>query len=184
MRIGLHNADNGRYPNLALMKLSAYHKAKGNDVEIFFPLMRYDIVYSSKVFTFTPDEITPTMTIKGGTGYGSINPLQDEIEHACPDYDLYGLDYSMGFLTRGCNRKCEWCVVPEKEGQAHEHADIEEFLRHGEVVLMDNNVLQVDHGIRQIEKISQLGVKVDFNQGLDSRLIDDTTAKLLSTVKW
>ena len=110
--------------------------------------------------------------------------MPDHIEHICPDYSLYNLDYSLGFLTRGCIRKCSFCIVHKKEGHIKAHADIQEFLRHDKAVLMDNNVLACDHGIKQIEKIIRLGVKVDFNQGLDARLIDDSMAKLLSKVKW
>ncbi|GAG76488.1 unnamed protein product, partial [marine sediment metagenome] len=80
--------------------------------------------------------------------------------------------------------KCKWCFVPEKEGDIKAHADIEEFLRHDKVVLLDNNVLASEHGIKQIEKLIRLKVKVDFNQGLDARLIDNTMAKLLAKVKW
>jgi len=74
--------------------------------------------------------------------------------------------------------------VPKKEGNITAHADIAEFARHRDVVLMDNNVLASEHGLRQIEKIAWLGLRVDFNQGLDARLIDNTTARLLAKVKW
>lgn len=185
LRIGLHDGDKTKFPNLVLMKLSAWHKAKGDHVYWFVPVIDYDKVYSSKVFTFTKeDPRLPKNTIKGGTGYGSPLVLPSEIEHIKPDYSLYNMEYSMGFLTRGCNRKCNWCVVPGKEGKTHGHADIEEFTVHRDVVLLDNNVLQHEHGIRQIEKIAKLGLRVDFNQGLDCRLIDDSVAKLLSKVKW
>jgi len=94
------------------------------------------------------------------------------------------LNYSLGFLTRGCIRKCPWCIVPDKEGGIKPNADITEFARHRDVVLMDNNVLASEHGIRQIEKIAALKLRVDFNQGLDARLIDDAAARLLAKVKW
>lgn len=186
MKIGLHDSDNTGFPNLALMKLSAWHKTKGDEVSWFHSLFaKYDEIYSSKVFTFSKtDPYLPVNAKLGGTGYGSSAVLPQEIEHICPDYDLYGLDHSMGFLTRGCIRKCEWCVVPNKEGEIVAHAEIEEFTRHKEVVLMDNNVLAHPHGISQIEKIIRLGLRVDFNQGLDARLIDTSIAKLLSKVKW
>lgn len=184
MTIALHG-DATRYPNLALMKISAWHKAAGDQVEMFMPLKTYDRVYSSKVFTFTPqDYYLPEGTIRGGTGYGMYDDLADEIEHICPDYSLYGIDYSMGFLTRGCIRKCPWCFVPRKEGDIRAHADITEFARHRDVVLLDNNVLAHDHGLRQIEKIARLNLRVDFNQGLDARLIDDAAARLLGRLKW
>lgn len=184
MRIGLHD-DNTGSPNLALMKLSAWHKANGDTTSRFVPLETYGRVYSSKVFTFTPtDPYLTTDAHKGGTGYGIYEDLPDEVEHICPDYDLYGQTYSMGFLTRGCIRKCPWCFVPRKEGGIREHADIEEFLRHKDVVLLDNNVLAHGHGLAQIEKMSKLGVRVDFNQGLDARLIDDSIARMLGRLSW
>lgn len=187
MKIALHNADNTKFPNLALMKLSAWHKRVGNEVSIYESLLHstYDIVYSSKVFTFTKTEVPfAKHLIFGGTGYNSPMTLPNECEHIMPDYDLYKCDKSYGFLTRGCIRNCEWCIVPEKEGKITPHADIEEFLAHKECILMDNNVLACDHGIKQIEKIAKLNIKIDFNQGLDARLIDNSIAKLLSKIKW
>lgn len=186
MKIGLHSSDKTKFPNLALMKLSAYHRKNGDIVEWYDGLWatKYNQIYSSKVFTFTQKDKLFGNVQYGGTGNDIKVKLPDKIEHTCPDYDLYNLDYSLGFLTRGCPNKCPWCIVPEKEGDIRPHADIEEFLRHNKVVLMDNNVLASDHGIQQIEKLIKLKVKVDFNQGLDCRLIDDSIAKLLSKVKW
>ena len=110
--------------------------------------------------------------------------LPGDVEHTCPDYGLYRLDYSIGFLTRGCARKCKHCFVPRKEGAIRSHAEIGEFLRHRSAVLLDNNVLASNHGIKQIEEIIKRGIRVDFNQGLDARLIDNSMARLLSRVKW
>lgn len=186
MKIALHDSENNNYPNLALMKLSAWHKANGDDVMWFNPLVGgYDKVYSSKIFTWTrPDPYLPEWTEHGGTGYDISRELPEEVEHICPDYILYGRNYSMGFLTRGCIRNCPWCFVPKKEGKLRPHSDIEEFARHNDVVLMDNNVLAHDHGIEQIEKMARLGLRVDFNQGLDARLIDDAIARRLAKLKW
>ena len=189
MLVGLHDAEGGtKYPNLALMKLSAWHKAQGDEVEWFLPLKAqdYDKVYSSKVFTWTkPDPFLPAHTVKGGTGYGMTLALPEEVEHICPDYSLYkGIDRSYGFLTRGCILHCPWCVVPGKEGKIHANADVEEFLRHKKVVCMDNNVLAHPWGIQQIEKMAKLRVAVDFNQGLDARLIDPAVAKRLASLRW
>jgi hypothetical protein len=188
MKIALHDSDKTNFPNLALMKLSAWHRAQGDDVDWYNPMFEssFDKVYSSKVFTFTKEYpyLWFENSIKGGSGYDLSVSLPDEIEHTCPDYQLYGIDYSVGFLTRGCSNKCPWCIVPQKEGAIREHADIDEFLRHDEAVLLDNNVLAHEHGIRQIEKIARLKIKVDFCQGLDARLIDKSVAKLLSSVKW
>lgn len=184
IRVALHDSDNTLFPNLALMKLSAWHKAQGDHVEWYDPTSRYDKIYSSKVFTFTPEQPMPPETIKGGTGYRENAVLSDAVEHTMPDYGLYWSGFSQGFLTRGCPNKCGWCVVPSKEGGIRPHADIEEFLSHDEVVLMDNNVLASDHGVDQIAKMARLGVKVDFNQGLDARYIDDGVARRLAALKW
>ena len=185
MKIALHDHENNKYPNLALMKLSAWHKVQGDKVEWFNPMEQYAKVYSAKVFTWTEvDPYLPGNTEKGGTGFDMSVTLPGNIEHICPDYSLYGLNKSYGFLTRGCPNKCDFCFVPEKEGSIRKHADIEEFLKHKEVILMDNNVLASSWGLNQIKKIVKLGLKVDFNQGLDARLIDDGIARLLSQVKW
>ena len=143
---------------------------------------KYDLVYSSKVFTWTRDDRPFGKVLRGGTGYKMTNALPDHIEHHCPDYE--GMDYSLGFLTRGCPNKCSWCIVPTKEGPIRAHADIEEFARHRNVVLMDNNVLAHKHGIEQTEKMARLGLRVDFNQGLDARLIDEGIARRLAALKW
>lgn len=184
--IALHDSDNTKYPNLALMKISAYFKKKGIEVEFFDKSnpCKYEKIYSSKVFTFSKNETLPKNTVFGGTGNDIKLKLSKKIEHICPDYSLYNLNYSIGFLTRGCPNKCSFCIVPEKEGNIKEHAEIEEFAIHRDVVLMDNNVLASEHGIKQIEKIIKLNLKVDFNQGLDARLIDNSIARLLSKVKW
>lgn len=188
MRVALHDSDRTGFPNLALMKLSAWHKNRGDVVERFVPLFRniYDAVYSSKVFRFTPvDQMLPSNTIKGGIGYGETGVLPDEIEHTCPDYDLYGCDHALGFATRGCPNKCSWCVVPSKEGKIRAHADVDEFLGgKTSLVLMDNNILAHEHGLRSLERISGLHVKLDCNQGLDARLVDHAVAHLLGRINW
>lgn len=189
MNISLVDVDS-KIPNLALMKISAYHKSLGDTVSFYEPLFseKPDLIYASKVFTFTPDyDYFPEVVeiIKGGTGYDITSSLSPEVDSMCPDYELYpDMDYSLGFLTRGCPNKCPWCFVPHKEGNIRPYADIEDFCRHDKVLLMDNNVLAHEHGIKQIKKIAEMGIKVDFNQGLDARLIDDDIAKLLSQVKW
>lgn len=190
MNIGILAVDSN-YPNLALMKISAWHKARGDNVEWYNPLCSYDKVYSAKVFSFTPDYgyyINADQVEKGGTGYDIKKVLLPEIEKAIPDYNLYQLDKktAYGFLTRGCPNRCKWCVVPAKEGNISPYMDIEEITVNGRknIILMDNNVLASGHGLQQIEKIASMGVRVDFNQGLDARLVTDDIARLLAKVKW
>jgi len=189
MKIGLHDADKTKFPNLALMKLATWHINQGDEIEFYNRFSKYNVIYSSKVFTFTKDEYPlPDSAFCGGVGHedniAKQEVLRDSVEHSIPFYPLYNLDYSVGFLTRGCPNKCSWCVVPSKEGEIRKHADIEEFLAHKEVVLMDNNVLAHSHGIDQIDKMAKLGIKVDFNQGLDARLIDGSIARRLAKLKW
>lgn len=185
MKIAVHDHENNGYPNLALMKLSSWHKKQGDSVEWFSALGAYDKVYSSKIFSWTkPDPYLPDSAIKGGTGFDISQKLPVKIENILPDYSLYGCKKSYGFLTRGCIRSCHWCIVPQKEGEIRANQNIKDFCRHKEVVLMDNNVLAHKHGIHQIEKMAMMGLRVDFNQGLDARLIDNSMAKLLSKLQW
>ncbi|MCL1856992.1 MAG: hypothetical protein FWF84_05065, partial [Kiritimatiellaeota bacterium] len=147
MRVAIHNGDGtgARFPNLALMKLSAWHKALGDSVEWFNALDRYDRVYSSKVFTFTPrDPYLPPDAILGGTGYGVFNELPSEVEACEPDYTLYpDFPHALGFITRGCVRECPWCVVPRKEGAIRfdRHALTGIIRMRKSAVFMDNNFL-------------------------------------------
>ena len=195
-KIGLIDVDGYHFPNLALMKISAHHKAAGDSVEWYNHLVRYDRVYMAKVFTFTPDyryHINAGEVVKGGTGYDISTTLPHDIEAEQPDYTLYPLSKwyngktAYGFLTRGCIRNCSWCIVPQKEGSIAPHHDIEDILQgRNAAVLMDNNVLACDYGIGQVEKIVRIGCRVDFNQGLDARIIVKNPAlpKMLSRIKW
>lgn len=192
MNIGLIDVDGHNFPNLALMKLSACHKLQGDTVGWYSGIEHYDRVYMSKVFSFTPDDgriIQADEVIKGGSGYRLFDQwLPDEIEHICPDYSIYPMyKEAYGFLTRGCINKCPFCIVPRKEGIIRKHTDISEFLDgRKSAILMDNNVIASAWGLQQIEKIISLQIKVDFNQGIDCRLIarDKNIAKLLSHVRW
>lgn len=115
MQIGLVNADQTSFPNLALMKLSAHHKANGSDVELAAPGTTYDRLLVSKVFTYTDDgaeyECDGRIIKRGGSGISMTKSLRSDIEHLMPDYDLYGLNYSLGFLTRGCDRRTKTMKV-------------------------------------------------------------------------
>lgn len=189
MRIGLHDSDKTGFPNYALMKISAFYKAQGDEVEWWNPMERFDKVYSSKVFTFTPEEMMlPENTIKGGTGYGLYDKLPFFIE-TCEDidYSLYpNVKHAIGFLTRGCIRQCPWCVVPKKEGEIMPYMKWTEIKRPDsrEIVFMDNNVLASAFGLSQMIDMINKDVLIDFNQGLDARLITGEIAYILSKLKW
>lgn len=183
------------YPNLALTKISGWHKTAGDEVFWYDPLFsgHCDIVYVSKVFNFTPDMdyyIDADKVIRGGTGYDIYSHLPEEIDRAKPDYSIYPhipQDTAYGFLTRGCPNKCPWCVVPRKEGKIRPYMDVEEICVDGrnKAVLMDNNILAAgDYALEQLRKIIRLGIRVDFNQALDARLVNDENAALLAQVKW
>ena len=197
MKIGLHDAEKeyfrkGKsFPNLALMKISAYHKGKGDAVEWWNPLCRYDRVYSSKVFDFTPaDPYLPPDAVRGGTGYRDIpmdRKLPAEIDDIFPDYSIYPeCDYAVGYLTRGCIRKCRWCVVPQKEGMIAPYRTWQEVVRPDtdKLVLMDNNILACEHGIRQLRGLIGSGYRIDLNQGMDARLVTEEIAQILARLSW
>lgn len=191
MRIGLIAVD-GRnsFPNLALMRLSNWHKQRGDTVEWWTGFTHYDRVYMSKVFTFTPDfdtVINAEEIITGGTGYKDFGSLPPEVEACPPDYTLYpNWKPAVGFLTRGCCRCCDFCIVPRKEGTVHPAATWEEIKRPDsrEMVLLDNNVLASDYGLEQIDRMGREQVWVDFNQGLDARLITPEIAGMLARLHW
>ncbi len=190
MDIGLINVDGVDFPNLALMKISSYHKSLRDSVEWYNHLCHYDKVYMSKVFNFTPDYgyfVNSNNIEKGGTGYDILKKLPLEVDRCIPDYNLYSIykDLAYGFLTRGCPNKCKWCIVPQKEGKITPYMDIEEVAQgRKNIILMDNNILASDYGLSQIKKIVDMGIRVDFNQGLDARLVTNDIAQLLAKVKW
>ena len=187
MKIGLIDVDGHHFPNLALMKLANYHRQQGDTVEWINHLEQYNKVYQSKVFTFTPDVSTVVQAdeiVKGGTGYKMYGELF--CDNTEPDYSIYPqYPHAYGFLTRGCVRNCPWCIVPKKEGAIRAYRDVETVLQGRKTaILMDNNVLASEHGLQQLERIIDLKCKVDFNQGLNSRLVTNDIAQLLSKIKW
>ena len=192
MKIGLIDVDSHNFPNLCLMKLSAYHKAKGDFVEWWKPRGRYDLVYKSRVFTDTYSKDTITVAnadkvITGGTGYGIEQNLSYEVEHTYPDYSIYpqffGIAY--GFLSRGCPRNCGFCIVSRKEGRKSvKVADLSEFWSwQAEIKLMDANLLACPDHEKLIEQLAKSKALVDFSQGLDIRLISPDNAALLNRVR-
>lgn len=199
MKIGLVDVDgrvmrrkkrNGQlFPNLALMKLSAFHKARGDEVEFAVPLKRYDRIYKSKVFTFTNEEPVAWMAdevIGGGTGYDLQNKLPDEVEHMMPDYSLYGVtDTAYGFMSRGCPRGCPFCIVGEKEGRASRKvADLREWWDgQKRIKLFDPNTFACPDWADILGQLADSKALVDFTQGVDIRLMTDDKIAAINAVK-
>ena len=206
MRIGLIDVDGGKsFPNLALMKISAWHKAKGDEVSWYSSFDGwFDIVYLSKVFSFTPDyeyAINATEVKRGGSGYcielvngkEVFHPerdihLPEEVEHIYPDYSLYpGLteDTAFGFLTRGCPRGCHFCIVEKKEGRcSRKVADLKEFWNgQKKIVLCDPNILACKDWKDLLIQLRESKALVDFNQGLDIRMMTKEKIELLNQIK-
>ena len=208
MKVGLIDVDKEHkktdFPNLALMKISAWHKSRGDTVEWYSPFFsgHLDKVYLSKVFSFTPDfeyYINADEIEKGGTGYAieQVNGretfipekhknLPPEIEHIYPDYSLYGIqDTAIGFLSRGCPRGCDFCIVKDKEGLcATKVADLSEFWRgQKNIILMDPNILACKDWPDLLQQLINSKARVDFNQGLDIRMMTEKKAEMLAQIK-
>lgn len=187
-------------PNLALMKISAYHKSVGD--EVGFSVTEPDKIYASVIFKKNRHLVDglpifyPNAEIDiGGSGYDLEKKLPDCIESMSPDYDLYPeCDRYYGFTTRGCIRNCPFCIVPKKEGKirlvyrsvkiAMESIVGRDFNRFSQIEFLDNNILAEKNWFCKLcEYLIEKKWKVDFNQGLDIRLIDDLSARLLSKLK-
>lgn len=206
MKVGLIDVDGRNFPNLALMKISAWHKGRGDTVEWYDPMFsgHLDKVYLSKVFSFSPDYDSPIdadEVERGGTGYcirledgkevfdqSKNKNLPYEIEHIYPDYSLYPektKDTAFGFLSRGCPRGCDFCIVKDKEGRCSvKVADLSEFW-HGQknIVLCDPNILACRDWKDLLQQLIESRARVDINQGLDVRLMTEEKAVMLSKIK-
>ena len=198
MRIGLIDVDGHNFPNLDLMRISAYHKAKGDQVEWWWTdLEHYDVVYMSKIYSaaYTPDMPEPLnadLVIKGGTGYcisleNGIEvfdqtknvPLDPEIESMFPDYSIYPqFKFAVSMTSRGCPRGCAFCHVASKEGRcAIKVADVSDFWNPGigkdEIRILDPNILACKDKRDLLKQYKETGAVLDFTQGLDIRLLNE-----------
>jgi hypothetical protein len=189
MSIGLVDVDSHNFPNLALMKISAWHKQQGDNVEWIFPLNKYSKVYMSKVFDFSADYNTyihADEIIKGGRAYDKALKLPDCMESVYPDYGLYNIqNKAYGYLTRGCPRACEFCDVVNLEGrQSYKVANLEQFWRgQKEIVLLDPNLLACKEWKELLQQLIDSKAWVDFTQGLDIRLMTDEKAEMINKLK-
>ena len=202
LNIGIIDADmldgGTRFPNLVLMKISAYHKSNGDNVELLsnYDNLEYDKIYLAKVFDYTkvPIDLTQYPNIEfNGTGffYDQAQPLPDHIEHHMPDYDLYDEDdeyyndYSIGYCTRGCFRKCSFCVN-KKYDKVCLASPVSEFLDQSKkyICLLDDNILGYSDWRSIIAELIATKKRFQFKQGVDIRLMTHEKAALLSQVKY
>lgn len=206
MRVGLIDVDGHNFPNIPLMKLSAWHKQRGDSVEWYEPLLsgHLDRVYMSKVFSFTPDYeyiVDADEVIKGGSGYcislqdgketyntKADKPLPPEVEHIYPDYSLYPKlteKTAYGYLTRGCPRNCDFCHTTQKDGRRSvKVADLSEFWNgQKEIVLLDQNILACRDHLELLDQLIESGARVEFNGGLDIRMINDQIIEKIKRLK-
>lgn len=198
MKVALIDVDGHNFPSLPLMKLSAWHKQAGDNVEWYDPLTAWrlppDLVYMSKVFTSTPDYPHPVNAgnvIRGGTGYfypDGGEPLPDQAEHIYPDYSLYPdlcKETAYGFLTRGCPRGCEFCIVGDKEGRvSRKVADLSEFWRgQKNIKLLDPNMFACREWEDLSEQLVDSGAWIDFTQGCDIRIMTDEKTAYIKKMK-
>lgn len=204
MKIGLIDVDGHHFPNLALMRISAYHKSMGDNVEWWWGWGHYDIVYMSKVFSSTysqdiDEPLNADVVIKGGTGYAislvngkevydkSKDPdLPPEIERMTPDYSIYPqYDFAYSMTTRGCPRGCPFCHVAAKEGRcSHKVADVSDFYagqKHIEV--LDPNITACKDKHELFRQYIETGASITFNQGIDIRMITDEDIELLNKMR-
>jgi hypothetical protein len=186
--IGLLQVD-GKYPNLALMHQGAWLLSQGEQVTRIMALEQdgCEMVYASKVFQDSYQGHVREDAIRGGTGWAdwkALPTLSDEAEHAYPVYGMFGCDYAIGFLTRGCVRHCPFCIVPDKEGVIRHHSHLSEWW-HGQyrIRLLDANLTASPDVLGYLDELAQSGARVDFNQGLDARLITPEIALAVSKVR-
>ena len=217
MKIGIIDADligrkKHRFPNLASMKISGYHKNKGDDVKLLLDydnLKEYDLVYISKAFTDTPvdEKVLKYPNVKyGGTGffYDKAEPLPYEVEHSKPDYNLYldwvnemlekgskrvefryYLDYSIGFTTRGCFRKCGFCIN-RNHTKVNRHSSVKEFVDENRkyICLLDDNILGYGKWKEVFQELKETGKGFEYKQGMDERILTEEKIKTILNSKY
>jgi hypothetical protein len=186
-KVGVIQVD-GKYPNLALMQITAYHEKRGDEVEWYLGNLfaeQYDMIYASKIFKFSKMPDLPAKAMIGGTGIDFYNTLPVEMQNEEPSYSLYpNCEYHVGFSMKGCRFACKFCCVPKKEGRPKINSTIDGLLLNpnggNRLMLMDNDFFGGPEWKPNLERIIELKLKVCFVQGLNIRIITKEQAELLS----
>ncbi len=188
MKVAVLDVDS-KIPNLALMKISQWHKLNGDDVEHYMPLAHhlYDKVYASKIFNFSDGSDIQDDMITGGTGIDLKISLPPKMDTMTPDYSLYNYPHNIGFTQRGCRFKCEFCVVPQKEGKPWSANTIDELWTQRDskfLILLDNDFFGNPDWEERIEEMKEYDLRVNFSQGLNIRIISERQAQALASVNF
>ena len=189
MKIALFDVDS-KIPNLALMKISTYHKSLGDDVVMYDPLWmnEYDKVYASTIFKFSDKSLVDEKRMEvGGTGWDLKTVLAPEIEKSNPAYTIYGYPHNIGFTMRGCRFRCGFCVVPEKEGKHNTPMTISDLWQQRDsnfIMLLDNDFFGNPSWRDRVEEMTSNKLRISFSQGLNIRLIDKDQAEALAAVDY
>ncbi len=185
MNIGLIDVDSHGFPNLAIMKISAFHKSKGDMVR-WAGFEDNDATYISKIFTFSEE---PSSTfgklgeiIKGGTGYDVKKTLPEEIESCDPDYSIYKYPFSIQFFSRGCIRHCPFCIVNEKEGYIKPVTPTKLNPKGKWIEVLDNNFFANPEWKSAVDYLMKASQPVNFH-GVDVRIMNEEQAFYLNTLK-
>jgi hypothetical protein len=186
-KIGICQVD-GKYPNLALMQICSFHQQQGHSVDWFIPGLfahQFDLVYASKIFSFSQLPDLPANSLIGGTGIDFYNKLPPEIAGCLPSYSLYpSCNYHIGFSMKGCRFSCKFCCVPKKEGRPRVESTIEALLLNpkggNRLMLLDNDFFGGQEWHTNLTRIIEHRLKVCFVQGLNIRIISPEQASLLA----